>query len=497
MSRFLASIKLLSRRATREGTAKVALVLLNLALALGIAWHLRGLAQDDFFITYTYARSLAQGDGLVYNPGERVFGTTEPGLALLLALAHAVTRVPIEILGSLSTAFALSAVALLVGRELAARGRAAEGVAAGFLLLTSSPIWVTQGAGWPLALVALLASAALRERSPTASGALAAAAVWLRPDAALGGLFLAGWVLWRRRPGWLTWCGMAAGGVLLGLLLAQLYFGQPLPNTWAAKATMAAAEGRGAGWDFYATLPLLLPRHLGPGWPWLLGLALLGLPPLWRATGAAGRVLIAFGVGLAAIYPLLGAPFFLWYLGPPLVLVAYAPVALLGWLLRVARERPERWQQLALATVALGLALLPAHAATTGVGFLSRFQGYRHLDTYRTVAAWLREHAAPTDRIAYVEIGVLRYKSERPVYDLLGLVSPKALPFVAQNDLPGALAASPTEWVLFHPRGRMAPIVAAPWFGQRYEEAQRFPDATSGQDAVLYRRRAGSHRSAS
>ena len=32
--------------------------------------------QDDAFITYRYARNLARGEGLVFNPGERVEGYT-------------------------------------------------------------------------------------------------------------------------------------------------------------------------------------------------------------------------------------------------------------------------------------------------------------------------------------------------------------------------------------------------------------------------------------
>ena len=52
---------------------------------------LRGarISYDDAWITYRYAYNLAAGDGFVYNPGERVFGTSAPGYALLLARAVA------------------------------------------------------------------------------------------------------------------------------------------------------------------------------------------------------------------------------------------------------------------------------------------------------------------------------------------------------------------------------------------------------------------------
>src|SRR6202022_2682648 len=41
-------------------------------------------AIDDAYITFRYARNLAEGLGLVYNPGEWVLGTTAPLWAILL-----------------------------------------------------------------------------------------------------------------------------------------------------------------------------------------------------------------------------------------------------------------------------------------------------------------------------------------------------------------------------------------------------------------------------
>jgi hypothetical protein len=40
---------------------------------------------DDAYITFRYARNLIEGQGLVYNPGERVLGTTTPLFSLIMA----------------------------------------------------------------------------------------------------------------------------------------------------------------------------------------------------------------------------------------------------------------------------------------------------------------------------------------------------------------------------------------------------------------------------
>jgi arabinofuranosyltransferase len=44
-------------------------------IALGLAWNFR-FVEDDAFISYRYAQNLANGHGLVFNPGERVEGYT-------------------------------------------------------------------------------------------------------------------------------------------------------------------------------------------------------------------------------------------------------------------------------------------------------------------------------------------------------------------------------------------------------------------------------------
>src|SRR5215831_10599096 len=56
------------------------------AAALGAAFFLHvGFVNDDALITVRYAENLARGNGLVYDAGEKVLGTTTPLWALVLA----------------------------------------------------------------------------------------------------------------------------------------------------------------------------------------------------------------------------------------------------------------------------------------------------------------------------------------------------------------------------------------------------------------------------
>ena len=63
-----------------------------------------------------------EGKGFAFNPGERVFGLSDPGVAVLLAAGHALTGISIPALGSILTGAALLAVAALLLTEAARRG---------------------------------------------------------------------------------------------------------------------------------------------------------------------------------------------------------------------------------------------------------------------------------------------------------------------------------------------------------------------------------------
>lgn len=76
-------------------TKKIELCLLSVivAIALSIGISLCGrIIIDDAYITYQYARNLAEGLGFVYNPGERVLSTTTPLYTLTLALSYFISK---------------------------------------------------------------------------------------------------------------------------------------------------------------------------------------------------------------------------------------------------------------------------------------------------------------------------------------------------------------------------------------------------------------------
>ena len=490
-----------ARRWTRElrRWAVPALLVLWALLAAAAAVRVRGFALDDFFITYRYAWNLLAGNGFVFNPGERVFGTTAPGLGLLLAAVAGVTRLPIPQAAAAVTAAALWSIAALLLSEARARGRTAEAAAAGTLVVTSNFLWVHVGAEGPVSLALLLAAARWGLRRPAAAGLAAGAAVWLRPDAGLG-VALLGLLLWRerRRLPW-RFGAVAAPVIAAGLVAARLWFGRWLPATLAAKRLQAEwmPDIWPSGLAFWGeALRLLRWLFFGPPVVWFALLGAAGLAALAARGGRAHRLLALHGLAIAVAYPLLGVAFYNWYVIPTVIALVCGAAWGCGWVARRVDAFLGGTAGGRLVAAALVALIAVPTLAELGKRSLALYFGdgtsARH-DLYRHAGRWLRAHAAPGEAVSYVEVGTIAYYSRRPVYDLLGLVSPQALPWVERRDLVGGFLAAPTPWLIYDTQlhGFIQPLRDAPWFDAAYREAASFRHRANGELLILYRRRPG------
>ncbi|HMB54394.1 MAG TPA: hypothetical protein VKU40_13830, partial [Thermoanaerobaculia bacterium] len=432
-----------------------AAALLFALVAAPFAYRFVDYAVDDFFITYRYADNLADGDGLVFNPGERVFGTTAAGLALLLAAGNGVTGVAIPRLATALTWLSLVALATLLFTEAHQRRRGAEAIAGGLLVVSSLFVWLHNGSEIHPALLMLAGAAALahldRPRSDATAGVLAGFVAWLRPDAVLGTGIVGVLAWWRRRR--LPWVYGVVAAVLLaaGLAAAWAWFGDALPVTLGAKRLQARWQP--GTWPSGLAFWPAAARHVGAYsagrmlWP-IVAVGALGLVPMLRQGGPAMRALVLYAAALFVAYPLLGVPLYPWYALPLLVVLlygyAFAAGAAARWLWRLASERG--WPRLAagaLAAVVVAAAAWPIavepgqrslRTARTGVYPI-------HTWNYRDAGEAIERFTEPGTVVAAVEVGTLGYHSDRPIHDLLGLVSPSALPGVAAGDLAAAFRA--------------------------------------------------------
>src|SRR6185436_339502 len=176
---------------------KLALIA-GLVIALGLMIPLRHYLTDDTFIHLQYAKHLAEGRGLVFNVGERVYGCTSPLWVALIAdgMALGLDGVLVaRVLGVIATLASIVLFFQLLRRtvrtpELRAAGTVAWAAHAWMLR------WSVSGMETPLAVALTLAGFVAYVEGvqwgsrPVRTGALWGLAALTRPE----GVFLLG--LW-------------------------------------------------------------------------------------------------------------------------------------------------------------------------------------------------------------------------------------------------------------------------------------------------------------
>ena len=417
----------------------------GLVLAAALMWPLRGYVTDDTFIHLQYARHLADGHGLVFNVGERVYGCTSPLWAAVLADAIALGFDGLAAARAIGVAATLASVVLflqLMRRTVHTPALRAAGTLAwaGHAWMVR---WATSGMETPLAVALALAGfVAFTEGErwgsrPVRTGVLWALAALTRPE----GVFLL--LLWgicllieadsRDGARRLVFGGVAPL-VLYGgwLVFARLYYGVFWPQTLAAKAA------GGAGLVGLAQNLWRQARIVGATDGLLAAVLVLGLVFAWprRSTIPAQRLVPwAWVLALPALYVARGVPVLSRYLVPLL------PV--LGWLAWRAAERwwvgddpsPRR------RTVAAALAGTLAVLVLAQNFFVYRTQVLPHVRTFSpaierslvTWGRWFGRHTAADAVIATPDIGAIGYYSDRRVVDLAGLVTPAMVPILARG----------------------------------------------------------------
>jgi len=416
------------------------LVLAALAiLALQVAGF-HSLRHDDAFISFRYGQNLANGNGLVFNPGERSMASTAPAHVLLSAAGYALVgkeRLPslMSTLGCLGWFAQAAAVFFMLRRALGDRGAAFVALGIAF------------GAAWSHRFVALetnlvMACVLWGVVSAIASRWLAAAALvalagLFRPDAYLVAIPLGVACIRELRAA--AWRPAVLGLALSApwYLFAVAWFGSVLPNSLANKVgTVALLDqvfriASYLGTNFFTpTISLEIeeslriashPPGLAAGATWLLALAgAVGLIRRQHALWLPAVCLLLYLVAYLTFRMEIG---FEWHLYPALLFVTI--FALSGLTLAVESLPAGRGWTLAgslmLAAIAAGFLLRTAHYSQV---YERAFWFGARDAAYREVADYLYVRARPGDVVAANEVGTIAYYSEAPMLDLLGLVTP-------------------------------------------------------------------------
>ncbi|MBN2171553.1 MAG: hypothetical protein JW819_09575, partial [Candidatus Krumholzibacteriota bacterium] len=418
-----------------------------------LAW-VRRFVLDDAFISFRYARHLAAGQGLVWNPGERVEGYTNFLWTLLLALPHRLGWDPV--LFAQVTGLACFALTLALSWRLARRVLGADGWAlVAVLLLGTSASFLAFATGGleTMAQACLLTGLALltlvlgtggrpRARGCLAWSFLAALAMLTRPDSLLPAAVLGAWLAARPARG-----GREAGGAAAATRPgAAASSGSQRRSARTAAALALPLLAVAAAWliwklAYYGdALPGSLRVREPSGLSLLRGLHYVGLflavsglavvVPLflraWRraAVRPAGAGALALACLLWGLYlVLVGGDFMEFRLFVPLLPAAYV---LATWTLRAATRRPWLRALLAAALLAASPVQILGFHGARGIESVAQLAG--HLDAGGD--AWIAAGRALGERfggarpplcIAVMSAGAVPYYADLPAVDMLGV----------------------------------------------------------------------------
>ncbi len=404
------------------------LVLLTLAMRFAFL-AATGITYEDSLISLRYARNLAEGAGLVFNPGERVFGASTPLWVLILAALQRLA-LPLDAAKWLSTA-ADGVTCLLWMSWLRQRTGAPVGPAAFGLIFALSPLVVpvtVSGMETGLALLFLtLALIADQDDRPWLTGLGLGLLMLTRPDGAIAAVVLLAlrWHRTRELP-WRT--ALVAGALVLPwIAIATAYYGTPIPNSIPAKAAAYNFHRPSLLPNLFDTIAQVSPTR-GPWGRVITNLVMLPVLLLGLGRSLTNARLRPLGVLLLTWWLYLVVPktlLFVWYY-PLLVMPAFVLAALgADHLLRERMPLPRR----APATVALFAVLAIGLAGwllwtTEKVASVQQAEG----SVRRSIGEWLRDNTPENARIAVEPLGYIGYYSRRRLLDEVGLVSPEMVP---------------------------------------------------------------------
>lgn len=478
---------------TRLTNGLVLVLLLAWAGALGARLSHASAPYDDAFITFRYARNLAEGRGFVYNTGEPSAGTTSPAYALVLAgLSKASGADPAGVANWIS-AFAIALGAwcafLLVSRDFGVLAGLTAGASAAL-----NPILLSSWGGEWLVAVAALAMAffAYRSERLVTAALLGSLAVVLRSDAAIGLAILFAHMAWTRRGKALPAIALSLGVGVAWAGVSWAVTGEVMPETFAVKL----AHGRSGLFatllgGFYQGVKAFVDADRK-----MLAIVILA----WHGSLVAALkrgvwTIVGFWiVAHALFYTLLHLPFYHWYLVPiafGISLAAGIGVAAVQMYLGEALPNRVVARLAAAATVAvLVVAGLAAEARSSRDWIRAKPDARER--AYNELGEWLAANTPEDASVAYLEVGRVGYFSRRRIVDMMGLITPGVSRHVESQDILWSVYAHKPDYYVTSSMFTWAGTLAGePWFESAYERVRT--TTPEGLDTVIdvYRKRPG------
>lgn len=414
---------------------------------------------DDSYITYRYSRNILAGNGFVFNPGERVLGTTTPLYTLILTGVGAISggsQAPFPIISWLLNA-AFDAASCILLWQLGKR-------------LVSERIGLITAVVWAVAAYSVTFSIGGLETSLFVFLFLLTSLSYLNNQTYL--IWLCASLLILTRPDALIFLGplffltllssdrekvlkifpvlLAAIPLITWLIFGFIYFGNPIPHSLAAKSVAYHLL-------VDAAFQRLLQHYLTPFTDqYTLGQRMIYLNiilyPLLFIIGSYSIVkksskslaLIIYPILYFLTFSIIHPLIFRWYLTPPmpfyfLTLLAGAELILDRLVNSIMKGyahfiiKPSEHNHLVFTSIATLILLIPIFFSIRGWVIkpdhgnptpAPEMAWIKLEELYKQASADIVSFSPPNSVVAAGDVGVLGYFTNRTILDTVGLNSP-------------------------------------------------------------------------
>lgn len=405
---------------------------------------------DDTYITLTYAKNLASGNGFVFNHPPAILGTTTPLFTLVTGAIGAVfPQLTIDGIAVTLSALCWLGIGLLFYFYRAVwqlKNWQAMVLAA---VINCTPWFFSLGMeAYPFAFTLVLVFSLFLKKAYLWAGLTSGLLPLIRGEGfilfpMLVGIIVIKDVLIPRAPLEAAVKPVVTTAVGFGIPMiiwaaySGITFGVFLPNTLAAKQ----AQGDSVfGISilhriFTEWIPLWGGQFvigkvawLNPWWIfWLLGVVLMAKKLKAFMLFAAWVLLYVSG------YQLLGVTAYWWYQLPVLFVMNLLSGLGMIYLFTILASRVKSFRLAAAASGMLLIYLLYVLFVPT-IKTIYTYPGDPRGPSYRALAKWVNENTNQDDSISFLEIGYLGFYTDRKIIDLAGLVTPDISPHIAESD---------------------------------------------------------------
>ncbi len=474
-------------------------------IPLWIAYQTPVFLNDDSYITLTYAKNIANGDGFVFNHPPATQGTTTPLFTIFVGyLAKILPTVNIPTLAVFFSAFCwIGIVWIMFLFRKAWELSECQAVIIGFVIIASGFVSFLGMEAYLFAFLLVMSFSLFQNKNYFLAGFAAGFLFLTRGEGVLvlfvlllfNALFFLRHEKFSQSHAIKSFFYIILGfsiPVSLWFIYAYGTFGHLLPNTLAAKS----AQGQSGLWS---SLPHRLTYEWIPVWGKQFQIADVSFLNWWW-------LLILIGVGSVIVrhrkwlmfiiwivayivgYTILQVAAYWWYQLPILFVLqlffALGLVQIVEWLTEYIPS-----QKISIG-ISISFVMFTLFLLSKPIQNYANYQGDTRGESYVRLSEWLNENTQPSESVAYIEIGYLGFYTSNRIIDLAGLVEPTITPHISEGDFTWGFWQYEPDYYVYLPDfdWALTDIRTNPEFDRWYQPVAELPGPEETTTFVIYKR---------